>query len=78
MMIIQTKDTSISGKYIMSHTSPDYFTGKTNDKKLQIMMTNTRRKHQKLKKVMKVSIIMKYQIICVLVVLSRQPKIYNH
>ena len=77
-MIIQTKDTSISGKYIMSHTSPDYFTGKKNDKKLQIMMTNTRSKHQKLKKVMKVLIILKHQIIFAMIVLSRQPKKENH
>ena len=47
----------------MSHTSPDDFTGKTNGKKLQITMTNTRRKLQKFKKVMKVLIIMKLQII---------------
>ena len=53
----ETTATSLSGKYDMSHTSPDDFTEKKTTKKLQIMMTNTRRKHQKLRKVMKVLII---------------------
>ena len=37
-------------------------------------MTNTRRKHRKLKKVMKVLIILKNKIFCVMIVLSIQPK----
>ena len=73
----KTTDTSISEKYDTSHTSPDDFTEK-NDKKLQIMMTNTRRKLRKFKKVMKVLIILKLQILCVMIVLSRQPKKKKH
>ena len=56
----------------MSHTSPDDFTGKTHDKKLQIMMKNTRRKVRKFKKVLKVLIIMKPQILCMMIALSIQ------
>ena len=62
----------------MSHIFPDEFTEKINDKKIQIMMTNTKRKHQKLKKVMKVLIIMKHHILFVMIVLSRQPKKEKH
>ena len=40
----KTTDTSQSEKYDIPHTSLDAFTGKTNDKKLQIMMTNPGRK----------------------------------
>ena len=48
----ETIDTSLSEKYDMSHTSTDDLTGK-NTKKIQMMMTNTRRKLRKFKKVMK-------------------------
>ena len=65
----ETTDTSLSGKYYMSHTSPDNFTEKQMTKNLQITMTNTRRKIRKFKKVMKVLIIMKLQILCVIIVL---------
>ena len=65
----ETTDTSLSGKYYMSHTSPDNFTEKKMTKNLQINMTNTRRKLRKFKKVMKVLIIMKLQILCVIIVL---------
>ena len=58
----------------MSHTSKDGFTEKKMTKTLQIMIKNTRRKHQRLKKVMKVLIIPKHQIIFVMIVLSRQTK----
>ena len=67
----ETTYTSLSGKYDMSHTSKDNFTEK-NDKKLQITMNNERRKHQKLKKVMRVSIIMIHQIFCMMILISRQ------
>ena len=40
-------DTLLSVKDNMSQSSKDEFTGKTNEKKLQIMMKNTRRKHKK-------------------------------
>ena len=38
------------------------------------MMTNTRRKHKKLKKAMKVLMILTDQIICGMIVLSRKQK----
>ena len=56
----ENTDTSLSGKDDMLYTNRDDFTGKTNDKKLQIMMKNKRRKHQKINKVMKVLIILKH------------------
>ena len=55
----------------MSHTSPDDFTEK-NTKKIQMMMTNTRRKLRNFKTVMKVLIIMKLKILCVMIVLSKK------
>ena len=64
----ETTDTSQSEEYDMSHTSPDDFTEKFS-KKLQIMMTNTRRKLRNFKAVMKVLIIMNLQILCVMIVL---------
>ena len=69
----ETTDTSLSEKDDMSHTSPDEFTKNSMTKKLQIMMTNTRRKLRKFKKVMKVLIILKLQILCVMIVLSIKP-----
>ena len=65
----ETTDTSLSGKYDMSHTSLDDFTGEKMTKKLQIMMTNTRRKLPKFKKLMEVLIILKHQIFYVMIVL---------
>ena len=64
----QTTDTSLSEKYDMSHISPYYFTEKQTTKKLQI------RDHRKLKKERKVLMMMKYQILCVMILLSIQPK----
>ena len=58
----------------MSYISKNGFIGKTNDKNIQITMKNTRRRHQKLKKLMKVLIIIKHQIIFMMIVLSIQPK----
>ena len=55
----ETIDTSLSEKDDISHTILDDFTGKKNDKRFQIMMTNTRRKLRKFKMVMKVLIILK-------------------
>ena len=74
----ETTDTSLSGKDDMSHTSPDGFTEKKMAKQLQIMMNKTRRKLRKFKKVMKVLIILKLQIIFVIIELSRQPKKEKH
>ena len=74
----ETTDTSLSIKDDMSHTSLDDFTGKTNTKQLQITMTNTGRKLRKFKKVMKELIILKVQILCVMIELSRQPKREKH
>ena len=74
----ETTDTSLTGKYDISQIGPDNFTEKQITKKLQIMMKNTRRKHQKLNKLIKVLIIMKHHIICVMIVLSRQPKKEKH
>ena len=62
----------------MSHICPDEFTEKINDKKIQIMMTNTRRKLRKFKMVLKVLTIPKLKILCVIIVLSRQPKKKKH
>ena len=70
----ETTDTSLSEKYDMSYTSPDDFTEKQMTKELQIMMKNTRRKLRKFKKVMRVLIILKHYILCVMIVFSKQPK----
>ena len=70
----ETTDTSLSEQDDMSHTSRDDFIEKVRYKKILMMMTNTRSKLQNLKTVMKVLIIMKLQILCVVIVLSRQPK----
>ena len=73
----ETTDTSLYGKDDMSHTSPDHFT-KKNEKKLQIMMTNKKRKLRKFKKVMKVLIILKLRILCVMIILLGHPKKEKH
>ena len=65
----ETADNSRSGKDDMSHTIPDDFTDNNNNNKLQIIMTNTRRKLLKFKKIIKVLIILKLQILCGMVVL---------
>ena len=74
----ETIDTSLSEKNDMSHTSPDDFTGKKMTKTILMMMTNTRRKLRKIKTVMKVLIMMKHQILCGMIVLSRQPNKDKH
>ena len=62
----------------MSHTSTDDFTEKQRKNKIQMMMTNTKRKLRNLKTVMKVLIISKLQILCVMIVLSRQTEKNKH
>ena len=75
----ENTDTSLSEKDDMSHTSRDDLIGKTkSEKKTLTMMTNTRRKIRNFKTVMKVLIIKKLQILCVVIVLSRQPKNKKH
>ena len=74
----ETTDTSLSEKNDMSHTSPDGFTEKRKTKKILMMMTNPRRKLRKFKTVMKVLIILKLQILCVMILLSRQQKNNKH
>ena len=75
----ETTDTLLYGKDDMSHTNLDDLTEKKQKtKKLQIIMTNTGRKLRKFKKVMKVLIILKHQILCVMIVLLRQPKKEKH
>ena len=74
----ETIDNSLYEKYDMSHTSPDDFTEKRKTKKILMMMTNTRRKLQKSKMVMKLLMTLKLQILCVMIVLSRQPKKKKH
>ena len=73
----ETIEILLSGKYDMSHTSPDGFTEKIT-KILQIMMTKTRGKLRKFGKIMKLLMILKLQIFCVMIVLSRQPKKKKH
>ena len=60
----------------MSHTIPDDFTEITKDKKK--MMTNIGRKLQNFKAIMKVLRILKLQIVCVMIVLSRNPNKKKH
>ena len=70
----ETANTSLSEKDDMSHNSPENSTQKRKNGKILMMMTNTRRKLRKFKTVMKVLIILKLQILCVMMLLSRQPR----
>ena len=67
----ETTDITLSEKDDMSHTSTDDFKKENKDKKIQMIMMNTSSKLRNFKTVMKVLIIWKLQILCVMIVLSR-------
>ena len=74
----ETAYTSQYEKDDRSHTNRDYSIAKVKDKKIIMMMANTKRILRNIRAVMNMLVILKLQILCVMKFLSRQPKNKKH